>query len=246
MIARARDAEIDAALISLDIYHSGSDILGCPRLRLPCLLPPVGLPRPLVRTSLRTFTAYMCGIPRPDDSMCRGLRTAGTAIKSKTDAIAAGPLPLVFFLRSESIRSCCYVSPPCIFDNTNLYHLSRVQTYLSNVLKESTDDSERPVQCKRIKYTDTSVNCLVNDIIQRMAYIKIITFVCFSTLLYLKFLLLWAIVILADFILEFRFEFLWPFWLLLRSVYDSFKYQGLVSVDITLSKSYDRILSHMI
>lgn len=39
-------------------------------------------------------------------------------------------------------------------------------------------------------------------------------------------------VILADFILEFRFEFLWPFWLLLRSVYDSFKYQGLVSVDI--------------
>ncbi|KAK0172283.1 hypothetical protein PV328_005621 [Microctonus aethiopoides] len=48
-----------------------------------------------------------------------------------------------------------------------------------------------------------------------------------STLLYLKFLLLWAMVIFADFILEFRFEFLWPFWLLLRSVYDSFKYQGL-------------------
>ncbi|XP_077263890.1 macoilin-1 isoform X1 [Temnothorax americanus] len=48
-----------------------------------------------------------------------------------------------------------------------------------------------------------------------------------STLLYLKFFLLWAMVILADFILEFRFEFLWPFWLLLRSVYDSFKYQGL-------------------
>ncbi|KAJ9584797.1 hypothetical protein L9F63_020851, partial [Diploptera punctata] len=47
------------------------------------------------------------------------------------------------------------------------------------------------------------------------------------TLLYLKFLVLWALVLLADFILEFRFEFLWPFWLLLRSVYDSFKYQGL-------------------
>lgn len=28
----------------------------------------------------------------------------------------------------------------------------------------------------------------------------------------------------------FRFEFLWPFWLLLRSVHDSFKYKGLVSV----------------
>ncbi|XP_075237641.1 macoilin [Lycorma delicatula] len=48
-----------------------------------------------------------------------------------------------------------------------------------------------------------------------------------STLLYLKFFVLWALVLLADFILEFRFEFLWPFWLLLRSVYDSFKYQGL-------------------
>ncbi|KAK6628136.1 hypothetical protein RUM44_010619 [Polyplax serrata] len=48
-----------------------------------------------------------------------------------------------------------------------------------------------------------------------------------STLLYIKFLILWAFVLLADFILEFRFEFLWPFWLLLRSFYDSFKYQGL-------------------
>lgn len=57
-------------------------------------------------------------------------------------------------------------------------------------------------------------------------------YICFSTLLYLKFLLLWAMVILADFILEFRFEFLWPFWLLLRSVYDSFKYQGLVSIGV--------------
>ncbi|EDS26059.1 conserved hypothetical protein [Culex quinquefasciatus] len=48
-----------------------------------------------------------------------------------------------------------------------------------------------------------------------------------NTLLYVKFLLLWAFVITADFLLEFRFEFLWPFWLLLRSVYDSFKYKGL-------------------
>ncbi|XP_077977202.1 macoilin-like [Glandiceps talaboti] len=48
-----------------------------------------------------------------------------------------------------------------------------------------------------------------------------------STFLYLKFLMIWALVLLADFILEFRFEYLWPFWLLLRSVYDSFKYQGL-------------------
>lgn len=48
-----------------------------------------------------------------------------------------------------------------------------------------------------------------------------------STFLYMKFLLLWALMLLADFIVEFRFEYLWPFWLLLRSVYDSFKYQGL-------------------
>lgn len=48
-----------------------------------------------------------------------------------------------------------------------------------------------------------------------------------STILYMKFLILWAIVITADFMFMFRFEFLWPFWLLLRSVHDSFKYKGL-------------------
>lgn len=50
-----------------------------------------------------------------------------------------------------------------------------------------------------------------------------------STFLYLKFLVVWALVLLADFVLEFRFEYLWPFWLFIRSVYDSFRYQGLVS-----------------
>ena len=50
-----------------------------------------------------------------------------------------------------------------------------------------------------------------------------------TTFVYVKFLTVWALVLLADFILEFRFEYLWPFWLLMRSVYDSFKYQGLVS-----------------
>ncbi|KAG1656163.1 Macoilin [Nymphon striatum] len=47
-----------------------------------------------------------------------------------------------------------------------------------------------------------------------------------STLIYVKFLAIWAALIFADFILEFRFEYIWPFWLLLRSVYDSYKYQG--------------------
>ncbi|KAL4232556.1 neuronal signal transduction [Mactra antiquata] len=56
---------------------------------------------------------------------------------------------------------------------------------------------------------------------------------------YIKFLTVWALVLMADFILEFRFEYLWPFWLLGRSVYDSFKFQGLafsvvfVSIAIT-------------
>ncbi|XP_019758630.2 macoilin-1 isoform X1 [Dendroctonus ponderosae] len=49
-----------------------------------------------------------------------------------------------------------------------------------------------------------------------------------SALLYLKFLILWILVILADFILEFRFEFLWPFYLVIRTLYDSYRYQGLL------------------
>ncbi|KAB7496817.1 Macoilin-1, partial [Armadillidium nasatum] len=48
-----------------------------------------------------------------------------------------------------------------------------------------------------------------------------------SSFIYIKFFLVWLLVIAADFLFEFRFEYLWPFWLLLRSVYDSFRYQGL-------------------
>ncbi|CAF3708603.1 unnamed protein product [Rotaria socialis] len=49
-----------------------------------------------------------------------------------------------------------------------------------------------------------------------------------SALIYLKFICIWGIIMAADYLLEFRFEFLWPFWLVLRSIYDSFKYQGLL------------------
>jgi hypothetical protein len=49
-----------------------------------------------------------------------------------------------------------------------------------------------------------------------------------SALMYLKFICIWGIIMAADYLLEFRFEYLWPFWLVLRSIYDSFKYQGLV------------------
>ncbi|ETE68490.1 Macoilin [Ophiophagus hannah] len=54
-----------------------------------------------------------------------------------------------------------------------------------------------------------------------------------NTFLYLKFLVVWALVLVADFVLEFRFEYLWPFWLFIRSVYDSFRYQGLHSHQIS-------------
>ncbi|UJR38171.1 hypothetical protein I4U23_030847 [Adineta vaga] len=49
-----------------------------------------------------------------------------------------------------------------------------------------------------------------------------------SAFMYLKFICIWGIIMAADFLLEFRFEFLWPFWLVLRSICDSFKYQGLL------------------
>jgi len=48
-----------------------------------------------------------------------------------------------------------------------------------------------------------------------------------SVFTYIKFFMVWALVLMADFILDFRFEYLWPVWLVMRSVYDSFKYQGL-------------------
>ncbi|XP_059837342.1 macoilin-like [Hypanus sabinus] len=43
----------------------------------------------------------------------------------------------------------------------------------------------------------------------------------------LKFLLIWTLILLADFILELRFEYLWPGWLFVKGVYDSSRYQGL-------------------
>ncbi len=55
----------------------------------------------------------------------------------------------------------------------------------------------------------------------------VLLFYCSSSLVYIKLLVLWGLVLVADYFLEFRFEYLWPFWLFLRSVYDSFKYQGL-------------------
>lgn len=56
-----------------------------------------------------------------------------------------------------------------------------------------------------------------------------------STFVYIKFLLVWILIMIADFVLEFRFEFLWPLWLFMRSLYDSFKYQGIVIVSFCIT-----------
>uniref|UniRef100_A0A5S6Q6Q8 Macoilin n=1 Tax=Trichuris muris TaxID=70415 RepID=A0A5S6Q6Q8_TRIMR len=50
---------------------------------------------------------------------------------------------------------------------------------------------------------------------------------CSHSLVYLKLLMVWAFVMMADFLLDLRFEYIWPFWLMLRSIYDSFRYQGM-------------------
>uniref|UniRef100_A0A8C9X0E5 Si:dkey-12h9.6 n=1 Tax=Sander lucioperca TaxID=283035 RepID=A0A8C9X0E5_SANLU len=45
---------------------------------------------------------------------------------------------------------------------------------------------------------------------------------------FLKFMMMWTLVLLADFILEFRLEYLWPCWLFFGSVYTTFHCHGLV------------------
>uniref|UniRef100_A0A4W3HZS6 Macoilin-like n=1 Tax=Callorhinchus milii TaxID=7868 RepID=A0A4W3HZS6_CALMI len=40
-------------------------------------------------------------------------------------------------------------------------------------------------------------------------------------------LTVWVLILLTDFILEFRFEYLWPGWLFVKRVYESSRYQGL-------------------
>ncbi|XP_043918602.1 macoilin-like [Protopterus annectens] len=49
-----------------------------------------------------------------------------------------------------------------------------------------------------------------------------------SALTFLKFLVAWLFILVADFILEFRFEYLWPCWLFIGSVYTFFHCHGLV------------------
>uniref|UniRef100_A0A672RS52 Macoilin-like n=1 Tax=Sinocyclocheilus grahami TaxID=75366 RepID=A0A672RS52_SINGR len=49
----------------------------------------------------------------------------------------------------------------------------------------------------------------------------------FSAYSVLKFMIVWMLVLLADFVLEFRLEYLWPCWLFLGTVYTTFHCHGL-------------------
>ncbi|CAK1550364.1 unnamed protein product [Leptosia nina] len=55
-----------------------------------------------------------------------------------------------------------------------------------------------------------------------------------NSITYVKFLMSWAVIVVADYMLEFRFEFLYLLWILIRSLYDSFKFQGLACTIIFL------------
>lgn len=48
-------------------------------------------------------------------------------------------------------------------------------------------------------------------------------------------MMMWTLVLLADFILEFRLEYLWPCWLFFGSVYTTFHCHGLVRTPIAVS-----------
>ena len=76
---------------------------------------------------------------------------------------------------------------------------------------------------KRVLWMGTNKNlaCLI-----RSASVFLFTYS--DTLLQLKLFLVWIGVVLLDSFTNFRFEYLYPMVMFLRSVYESYKYQGLV------------------
>lgn len=44
-----------------------------------------------------------------------------------------------------------------------------------------------------------------------------------------KLLVVWMVIVGLDFAAGFRLEYFWPLWLMLQSVIDAYKYQGIVS-----------------
>ncbi|KAM3861398.1 macoilin-1 [Diretmus argenteus] len=64
--------------------------------------------------------------------------------------------------------------------------------------------------------------------LRKMKKIKITEKLSESAYTFLKCMIMWTLVLLADFILEFRLEYLWPCWLFFGSVYTTFHCHGLV------------------
>ncbi|XP_019713459.1 macoilin-1 isoform X1 [Hippocampus comes] len=64
--------------------------------------------------------------------------------------------------------------------------------------------------------------------LRKMKKLKISERLSESAYTFLKFMAIWMLVLLADFLLEFRLEYLWPCWLFFGSVYTTFHCHGLV------------------
>ncbi|KAJ3607167.1 hypothetical protein NHX12_026680 [Muraenolepis orangiensis] len=64
--------------------------------------------------------------------------------------------------------------------------------------------------------------------LRKMKKIKLTEKLSESAYTFLKCMLVWTVVLLADFALEFRLEYLWPCWMFLGSVYTTFHCYGLV------------------
>ncbi|KAF6717100.1 Macoilin [Oryzias melastigma] len=64
--------------------------------------------------------------------------------------------------------------------------------------------------------------------LRKMKKLKITEKLSESAYTFVKFMVMWTLVLLADFILEFRLEYLWPCWLFFGSVYTTFHCHGLV------------------
>ncbi|KAG9283016.1 macoilin [Astyanax mexicanus] len=63
--------------------------------------------------------------------------------------------------------------------------------------------------------------------LRKMKKLKLSEKLSESAYSFLKFMIVWILVLLADFILEFRLEYLWPCWLFLGTVYTTFHCHGL-------------------
>ncbi|XP_031437029.1 macoilin isoform X2 [Clupea harengus] len=64
--------------------------------------------------------------------------------------------------------------------------------------------------------------------LRKMKKLKMTERISESAYTVLKFMIVWTLVLLADFLLEFRLEYLWPCWLFFGSVYTTFHCHGLV------------------